>query len=211
MQALSWMQEGRWRKARDAAKELVKRERERYLPLLIEANIGLTREMFAKGLLKEAATVVEYLATIAPASLVAGLRAELAAPVIKPIAPDPVKTEAAGWWAAALRVDAAGTAAISAADLAAVDLLVTAALLPSVEDGDERELRLARELAAVRTAWHEAGHAVAALAVGAAFSSASIRPSAGDGTAGGTFNFFFNVLVADVNGSAGVNNTDTTS
>ncbi len=29
---------------------------------------------------------------------------------------------------------------------------------------------------AVRTAWHEAGHAVAALAVGARFSSASIRP-----------------------------------
>lgn len=31
--------------------------------------------------------------------------------------------------------------------------------------------------AAVRTAWHEAGHAVAALAVGASFSSASIRHS----------------------------------
>jgi hypothetical protein len=36
--------------------------------------------------------------------------------------------------------------------------------------------------AAVRTAWHEAGHAVAALAVGARFSSASIR--AGGSTAG---------------------------
>lgn len=35
---------------------------------------------------------------------------------------------------------------------------------------------------AVRTAWHEAGHAVAALAVGARFSSASIR--AGTGSAG---------------------------
>jgi hypothetical protein len=35
---------------------------------------------------------------------------------------------------------------------------------------------------AVRTAWHEAGHAVAALAVGARFSSASIR--AGSGSAG---------------------------
>jgi hypothetical protein len=33
--------------------------------------------------------------------------------------------------------------------------------------------------AAVRTAWHEAGHAVAALAVGARFSSASIRHCAG--------------------------------
>jgi hypothetical protein len=35
-------------------------------------------------------------------------------------------------------------------------------------------LRLARQ-AAVRTAWHEAGHAVAAIAVGARFSSASIH------------------------------------
>jgi hypothetical protein len=33
--------------------------------------------------------------------------------------------------------------------------------------------------AAVRTAWHEAGHAVAALAVGAGFSSASIRHGSG--------------------------------
>ena len=32
---------------------------------------------------------------------------------------------------------------------------------------------------AVRTAWHEAGHAVAALAVGARFSSASIRHGSG--------------------------------
>ncbi len=35
--------------------------------------------------------------------------------------------------------------------------------------------------AAVRTAWHEAGHAVAALAVGARFSSASIHHSASQG------------------------------
>ena len=34
-------------------------------------------------------------------------------------------------------------------------------------------------VAAVRTAWHEAGHAVAALAVGARFSSASIRHGSG--------------------------------
>jgi hypothetical protein len=35
-------------------------------------------------------------------------------------------------------------------------------------------------VAAVQTAWHEAGHAVAALAVGARFSSASILHSAGN-------------------------------
>jgi hypothetical protein len=34
--------------------------------------------------------------------------------------------------------------------------------------------------ATVRAAWHEAGHAVAALSVGARFSSASIRPGAGN-------------------------------
>jgi hypothetical protein len=48
----------------------------------------------------------------------------------------------------------------------------------------------AARAAAVRTAWHEAGHAVAALAVGARFSSASIHyggagaPAAGSGAAG---------------------------
>jgi hypothetical protein len=42
------------------------------------------------------------------------------------------------------------------------------------DDGSFPGLALART-AAVETAWHEAGHAVAALAVGARFSSASIR------------------------------------
>ena len=75
-QTLSWMKDGRWRKARDAAKELVKRDRTRYLPLLVEANVGLTREMLGKGLVKEATTVVDYLASIAPPARVAALRAE---------------------------------------------------------------------------------------------------------------------------------------
>jgi hypothetical protein len=41
--------------------------------------------------------------------------------------------------------------------------------------------------------------------------TSTFAQGSGDGTAGGTFNFFFNVLVADVNGSGVVNNTDTTS
>ena len=147
---LAWMREGRWRKARDAAKDLLKRDGTRYLPLLIEANVGLAREMLGKGLVKEASTVVDYLATIAPAALVAGLRAELAAPVVKRSAPDPAKLEAAGWWAAALRVDAAAPADVPAADLAAIDLLVSDGWVPPAGEGDEREQRLARELAAVR-------------------------------------------------------------
>ena len=44
---LEMMRDGRWRKARDAVKDLCKRDRMRYLPLLIEANIGLVREMLA--------------------------------------------------------------------------------------------------------------------------------------------------------------------
>jgi hypothetical protein len=44
--------------------------------------------------------------------------------------------------------------------------------------GAHRSFALARR-AAVRTAWHEAGHAVAALATGARFSSISIRHGAG--------------------------------
>ncbi|NBW88283.1 MAG: hypothetical protein EBR23_15990 [Planctomycetia bacterium] len=41
--------------------------------------------------------------------------------------------------------------------------------------------------------------------------TSTFAQGSGDGTAGGTFNFYVNVLVADVNGSGVVNNTDTTS
>jgi len=158
-QTLSWMKDGRWRKARDAAKELVKRDRTRYLPLLVEANVGLTREMLGKGLVKEATTVVDYLASIAPPARVASLRAELAAPVVKRSAPDPAKADAAGWWDAAVRVDLAmGTAtAMAAPDLAAIDLLVTDGFVPPVAAGDAQALRLAQELAAVRAACNATG------------------------------------------------------
>jgi hypothetical protein len=53
----------------------------------------------------------------------------------------------------------------------------------------------AARAAAVRTAWHEAGHAVAALAVGARFSSASIHYGAAGAAAAGS--------VAGRRGSAG--------
>lgn len=69
---------GRWRKARDEAKLLCKRDRPRYLPLLIEANVGLARDMIGRGLLAEAEQVVAYLRTIAPPSAVEGITEELA-------------------------------------------------------------------------------------------------------------------------------------
>jgi hypothetical protein len=55
--------------------------------------------------------------------------------------------------------------------------------------------------AAVRTAWHEAGHAVAALAVGARFSSASIRQ--GSGTQGRVHGIRSNAADAFVIDAAG--------
>ena len=166
---LDWMRDGRWRKARDAAKDLWKRDRARYLPLLVESNVGLVREMLGKGLVKEAGTVVDYLQTLAPAALIATLRTEMAAPPGKRIAADAVPGEGAIWWALALRVD--GTAAeISPADLATVDQLVADAYQPPAT-GDERATRLAAELAAVRTAcdatgdgrWDEAREALRSL------------------------------------------------
>lgn len=73
----AWLSESRWRKARDEAKLLVKQDRARFLPLLIEANVGLTREMIAKGLTTEAQQVLQYLRTIAPAAQCNVLELEL--------------------------------------------------------------------------------------------------------------------------------------
>jgi tetratricopeptide (TPR) repeat protein len=69
---------GRWRKARDAAKLLCKRDRARYLSLLIEANLGLARELATRKLGAEAEQVLAYLKTIAPPEVLAGLDVELA-------------------------------------------------------------------------------------------------------------------------------------
>jgi len=155
---LELMRLERWRKARDAAKDLCKKDRGRYLQLLIDANIGLVREMIGKGLLKEAATVVDYLATIAPAGQVAALRVELASPAGKRQAQAPGDAGAAEWWAAAMRADEGMAAGKQLpADLAALDLLVTDPFQPAPAEADERGRRLAGELAAVRLACDATG------------------------------------------------------
>jgi hypothetical protein len=68
----------KWRKARDLAKELCKKDRTRYLPLLIEANMGLARELRAKGLTQDAEPVLAYLKGICPVDLWDKLNHELA-------------------------------------------------------------------------------------------------------------------------------------
>ena len=67
----------KWRKARDELKPLVKADRDRFLPLLIQANLGLAREMMAKGQSSEAQQVLSYLATIAPAEQLRAVELEL--------------------------------------------------------------------------------------------------------------------------------------
>jgi tetratricopeptide (TPR) repeat protein len=72
--------QGKWRKARDEAKPLAKADKARYLPLLIQANLGLARDMTAKGQISEAHQVLAYLATIAPPEQIRALDLEVAGP-----------------------------------------------------------------------------------------------------------------------------------
>ena len=62
--ARGWLAERKFRKARDEFKQLCKRDQPRFLPLLIEANLGLADEMIAKGLIAEAFQVLAYLKTL---------------------------------------------------------------------------------------------------------------------------------------------------
>ena len=172
-QVLQLMDAGLWRKARDAAKTLCRKDRGRYLDLLIGANAGLVREMLGKGLVKDAETVVAYLETFAPAETVAMLRAEMAAPTNQRQVKALADSGASGWWVAALRADEVMMAAgsVSPADQAAVDLLVTDAFEPDEAENVGRSARLAAELKAVRAAcaatgegrWEEAKSALRAL------------------------------------------------
>lgn len=76
---LDALKAGKWRKARDAAKVLCKRDPAKYGVLLIEANTGLFRQMLGRGQFGDAATVLAYLRTVAPGDLCATLDGELRA------------------------------------------------------------------------------------------------------------------------------------
>ena len=81
--ARQYLAQGRFRKARDEFKLLCKVDRAKFLPLLVEANIGLAREMLSKGLVSEAREVVAYLKTIAPADLLLSLELEVGGSSVK--------------------------------------------------------------------------------------------------------------------------------
>ena len=97
-QARAHLAAGRWRKARDAFKELCKGDRVAFQPSLIEANVGLARSMLDKRLISDAQQVLAYLKTVASPETIAALESEIATVAVdssKP-APDPVVLLAEG-------------------------------------------------------------------------------------------------------------------
>ncbi len=98
LQAHAHLAAERWRKARDAFKELCKRDRVKFQPSLVEANVGLARSMLHKRLVADAQQVLEYLKTIASPETIAALESEIATASVgasKP-ASDPVALLADG-------------------------------------------------------------------------------------------------------------------
>ena len=146
---LAEIRQERWRKARDAAKELCRKDKARYLPLLVAANAGLAQDLLNRGLTQDAAPVLEYLKTIAPPELLAALRArqtasETGVSLRKAIGGKP--EDAAAWQtaeSAALALDAGEEPAAHA--LHAADILVTASwALPETGSAFASELRAVR-------------------------------------------------------------------
>lgn len=78
--AHGYLAQGRFREAREEFKSLCKQDRPRFLPFLIEANLGLARSMIRLGQVQDAGQVLAYLKTItAPGSTaVQKLEAEIA-------------------------------------------------------------------------------------------------------------------------------------
>jgi len=77
--AREFLAQGRFRKARDGFKLLCKIDRPKFLPLLVEANIKLAREMAGKGMVSEAQQVLSYLKTIVASEQLLALELELGA------------------------------------------------------------------------------------------------------------------------------------
>jgi hypothetical protein len=169
---LSALGKEKWRNARDLAKDLCKKDRARYLPLLIEANAGLAQDLISRGLISDARTVVDYLKTIAPPDLAAALEAELSSPpTAESATAGSVGQPGAAinrLWPEILRIAANPAGEIGVRDITTIDDVVTAFAPPPVDSGDGLSARLAAELASVHSAceaasegrWDEAAETV---------------------------------------------------
>ncbi len=159
-EVLRHLEAKKWRKARDAAKLLVKKDKARYQPLLVEANLGLFGEMLEKNLLSEAKTLLDYLQTIVQPEKVEELRGKLAG---AQGAADSERERARGGgvvaaavsreagWEAVLRVAARGGADVTGEELRAIDAVVVSFDARS-GPGGEADAKAAGELAAVQAA-----------------------------------------------------------
>lgn len=74
-----WLKEERWRKARDAAKDRLMSDPQRFQPLLIDANVGLALAMIREGQPENARMVIDYLRRMAPPSTIQSLERALLA------------------------------------------------------------------------------------------------------------------------------------
>ena len=153
---LAELKAARWRKARDAAKELCRKDKPRYLPLLVAANAGLAQDLLSRGLVQDAAPVLEYLKTIAPPELLADLQARQAGSVAAKALLQTSggrREDLAAWrLAEAAFHDLEAGREVARAGLLAVDYLVTSRFVPP-----DAAQPLAVELRAVRVAVQDTG------------------------------------------------------
>ena len=153
---LAELKAARWRKARDAAKELCRKDKLRYLPLLVAANAGLAQDLLSRGLVQDAAAVLEYLKTIAPPELLADLQARQAESLSAKAllqASGGRREDLAAWrLAEAAFHELEAGREVTRAGLQAVDYLVTSPLVPP-----DAAQPLAVELRAVREAVQATG------------------------------------------------------
>ncbi|MFA7344153.1 MAG: hypothetical protein WC003_07600 [Terrimicrobiaceae bacterium] len=169
---LAALEKGKWRNARDLAKDLCKKDRVRYLPLLVEANAGLAHDLASRGLLSDARTVVDHLKTIAPPERVASLEAFLSSPqAATPRSPGSDGHPGAATvrlWPELLRIAANPSREPASRDITVIDDIVTAFSPAPVVAGDDLSASLSAELEAIHAAceaasegrWEEAAEAV---------------------------------------------------
>ena len=146
----------KWRQARDEAKLLCKKDRNKYLTLLAAANIGLFRDLLSRNLSTDAKTVLENLRTLCPREVVEGLEREMASTQVAQATGGAVLPRSGLnlLWHPLKRFAAelSSTANPEKLDWLLVDSVVTAFTPAPVEGEDALGCRLAAELAMVHDA-----------------------------------------------------------
>ena len=146
----------KWRQARDEAKLLCKKDRNKYLTLLAAANIGLFRDLLSKNLSTDAKTVLENLRTLCPREVVEGLEREMAFSQVAQATEGAVLPRSGLnlLWHPLKRfaAESSSTANPEKSDWLLVDSVVTAFTPAPVEGEDALGCRLASELAMVHAA-----------------------------------------------------------